>query len=155
MGSFFSVWNIVIQWNIGISESVVFYLLKCPSLWTKLFSDSFLTLKMPTKLIHNLSGDEMRKECIKLGLSGRFTMKEALVEIATALVRIGKDPRVHQFHTSQPLLGYYPYQVVISSELISFILQVKSHQCRYPERYLQVFIYFSRCAKNPPLPVLI
>ena len=60
----------------------------------------------------------MRKECIKLGLSGRFTMKEALVEIATALVRIGKDPRVHQFHTSQPLLGYYPYQVVISSEII-------------------------------------
>ena len=60
----------------------------------------------------------MRKECIKLGLSGRFTMKEAFVEIATALVRIGKDPRVHQFHTSQPLLGYYPYQVVISSEII-------------------------------------
>ena len=60
----------------------------------------------------------MRKESIKLGLSGRFTMKEALVEIATALLRIGKDPRVHQFHTSQPLLGYYPYQVVISSEII-------------------------------------
>ena len=57
------------------------------------------------KLIHNLSGDEMRKECIKLGLCGRLTMKEALVEVATALVRVGKDPRVHQFFPSLPSLG--------------------------------------------------
>ena len=81
---------------------------------TRAIFKSFIRMK----LIHNLSGDEMRKECIKLGLSGRFTMKEALVEVATALVRVGKDPRVHQFFPSQPLLGYYPYQVVISSEIV-------------------------------------
>jgi hypothetical protein len=55
---------------------------------------------MSPKLIHSLSGDEIRKECIKLGLSGRFTMKEALVKVSTALVRSGKDPRTSHFDVS-------------------------------------------------------
>ena len=76
------------------------------------------SFEMSPKLIHSLSGDEIRKECIKLGLSGRFTMKEALVEVATALVRSGEDTRTHQFYPSQPLHGSYPYQVVISSEIV-------------------------------------
>ena len=73
---------------------------------------------MPPKLIHNLSGEELRKECIRFGLSGRFTMKEALVELATSLVRRNMDPKTFQFYTSQPLLGYFPYQVVILTEMV-------------------------------------
>ena len=75
-------------------------------------------LRMSPKLLHNLSGEEMRKECIKLGLSGRFTMKEALVELAAALVRLNKDPKSYHFYPSQPLLGYFPYQVVILTDIV-------------------------------------
>ena len=61
-------------------------------------SSHLILVHFAPKLIHSLSGDEIRKECIKLGLSGRFTMKEALVEVATALVRSGKDPKTHQLY---------------------------------------------------------
>ena len=43
-------------------------------------------------------------------------MKKTLVEVATALVMAGKDPRTHKFYPSQPLFGYHPFQLVISSE---------------------------------------
>ena len=45
-------------------------------------------------------------------------MKEALVELAIALVRSNLDPRTFQFYTSQPLQGHFPYQVVILTELV-------------------------------------
>ena len=75
-------------------------------------------MKISPKLIHNLSGEELRKECIRFGLSGRFTMKEVLVELATSLVRKNLDPKTYQFYPSQPLQGYFPYQVVISKEMV-------------------------------------
>ena len=67
-------------------------------------------MKMSPKLI--------RKECIRLGLVGRFTMKEDLVELATSLVRNNLDPKTYHFYPSQPLKGYFPYQVVISTEMV-------------------------------------
>jgi hypothetical protein len=73
---------------------------------------------MAPKFIYHLSGDEIGKECIKLGLSGRFTMKEALVELSLALARCGIDPKTHQFYPSQPLIGYFPYQVVILTDIV-------------------------------------
>ena len=45
-------------------------------------------------------------------------MKEALVELAIALVRNTLDPRTFQFYPSQPLRGHFPYQVVILTELV-------------------------------------
>ena len=39
------------------------------------------------KLLNNLSGEELMKEYIRFGLSGRFTMKEAIVELAISLFR--------------------------------------------------------------------
>ena len=60
----------------------------------------------------------MRKECIRFGLSGRFTMKEALVELAITLVKNNLDPRTYQFFTSQPLQGHFPYQVEILTVLV-------------------------------------
>jgi hypothetical protein len=78
----------------------------------------FCDFIMSTKFIHNLSGEEMAKECIRFGLSGRFTMKEALVELTTALVRNNCDPKTYQFYTSQPLQGYFPYQVVILTDIV-------------------------------------
>ena len=73
---------------------------------------------MSPKFIHNLSGDEIQKECIRFGLSGRFTMKEALVELTTILVKTNLDPKTYQFFPSQPLQGYFPYQVVIITKLV-------------------------------------
>ena len=73
---------------------------------------------MSPKFIHNLSGEELGKECIRFGLSGRFSMKEALVELTTSLVRNNMDPKTHQFFPSQPLQGYFPYQVVILTEMV-------------------------------------
>ena len=73
---------------------------------------------MAPKFIYNLTGDEIGKECTKLGLSGRFTMKEALVELSLALAKSGIDPRTHQFYPSQPLIGFFPYQVVILTDII-------------------------------------
>ena len=60
----------------------------------------------------------MRKECIRFGLSRRFTMKEALVELAITLVRNNLDPRTYQFFPSQPLQGHFPYQVEILTDLV-------------------------------------
>ena len=45
-------------------------------------------------------------------------MKEALVELATSLVRNNLDPKTYQFYSSQPLQGYFPYQVVILTEMV-------------------------------------
>ena len=73
---------------------------------------------MSPKHIHNLSGDEIRKECIRFGLSGRFTMKEALVELTTTLVRRNLDPKIYQFYSSQPLQRHFPYQVVILTDIV-------------------------------------
>ena len=73
---------------------------------------------MAPNFIYNLSGDEIGKECTKLGLSGRFTMKEALVELSLALAKSGIDPKTHQFYPSQPLIGFFPYQVVILTDII-------------------------------------
>ena len=76
----------------------------------------------------------MRKECIKLGLSGRFTMKEALVELAAALVRLNKDPKSYHFYPSQPLLGYFPYQVVILTDIVETmrVLPTSMSTCSFP-----------------------
>ena len=74
--------------------------------------------KMTPKFIHNLSGEELGKECIRFGLSGRFSTKEALVELTTSLVRNNLDPKTHQYFPSQPLQGYFPYQVVILTDIV-------------------------------------
>ena len=62
---------------------------------------------MAPKFLNNLSGDEIAKECVKLGLSGRFTMKEALIELTTTLVQSGINPKTYQFYPGKPLIGYY------------------------------------------------
>ena len=82
------------------------------------FQHLFLEENMTPKSILHLSGDEIGKECIKLGLSGRFTMKEALVELSLALARSGIDPKTHQFNPSQPLIDYFPYQVIILTDIV-------------------------------------
>ena len=120
---------------LSVQVSQCFRLLEYKSGYSKYLARCSFCFKMSPKLIHSLSGDEIRKECIKLGLSGRFTMKEALVEVATALVRSGKDPRTHQFYPSQPLHGNYHYQVVISSEIVETmkVLPTSMSACLSPQ----------------------
>ena len=76
----------------------------------------------------------MRKECIRFGLAGRFTMKEALVELAITLVRNNLDPRSYQFYPSQPLQGQFPYQVEILTDLVETMkaLPTTSGALSYP-----------------------
>ena len=45
-------------------------------------------------------------------------MKEALIELTTALVQRGLNPKTHQFYPSQPLIGYYPYHVAILTDIV-------------------------------------
>ena len=94
---------------------------------------------MSTKFIHNLSEEEMAKECIRFGLSERFTMKEALVELTTALVRNNCDPKTYQFYTSQPLQGYFPYQVIILTDIVETMKRLPTSMatCSLPTSSLQ------------------
>ena len=80
----------------------------------------------------------MQKECVRFGLSGRFTMKEALVELTTALVRNNCDPKTYQFFTSQPLQGYFPYQVMILTDIVETmkVLPASMVTCSLPTRPL-------------------
>ena len=45
-------------------------------------------------------------------------MKEALIELTTTLVQSGINPKTHQFYPSQALIGYYPYHVVILTDMV-------------------------------------
>ena len=76
---------------------------------------------MSPRFIHNLSGEELRKECIRFGLSGRFTINEALVELTTSIVRNNLNPKTYHFYPSQPLQGYFPYQVVIFTDMVEIM----------------------------------
>ena len=73
---------------------------------------------MSPKTVIQLSADEMRKECVKLGLSGRMTMKEALVNLTATLVKKGKDPQTYLFFPSQPLIGYFSNDVVVMTDIV-------------------------------------
>ena len=73
---------------------------------------------MPPKTLCQLSGDEIRKECIKLGIQGTFSMKEALVEMAVMLASVGMNPRTHMFFPSQPLLEMSPSNLIILTDLV-------------------------------------
>ena len=103
----------------------------CVSFW-------FLWFIMSTKFIHNLSGEEMAKECIRFGLSGRFTMKKALVEITTAFVRNNCFPKTCQFYTSQPVQGYFPYQVVILTDIVDNMKRLPNSMYQQKHRCAQV-----------------